>query len=140
MMKRIVIAILMTLVSAQAACAELVYDFISVQLYTGGSGFNNIYEVGDTITLAGTARIVTDFEMIFNTGVPPTDIRFNFYEINKTGDEIVSLIWSSPLIARTSAHSFTASTPIGTKTFYSYTIDVPDVLVPNQFVWTVENL
>lgn len=138
-MKKVVIAILIMLVFAQAALAELVYDYMSGELYTGGSGFNNIYEVGDAITLDGTDRVVTEFKMRM-LRQPNQEFRINFYAINETGDESVSTIWWSPLIRVDSAESFTGDTAIGPKTFYVYTIQVPEVVVPDHFVWTVEQL
>ncbi len=123
--------------------AAVLYDAISGGFPGGMSGFNNIYELGNAVTLPGGAGTVSSFEWVMD--IPPaSDIRINFYTLNGSGS-IDSLLWNSPIIDPQSGTPFTFiptfnPDPSYARTAYLFNLAVPNLVVPGQFVWTVENL
>jgi len=125
--------------TTDSAKASLVYDSISGGITTGGSGFNNIFEVGDQVNLIGSARAVTSFEVVMQD-VPST---FTIHFYNTSNGAIGAQIWGSENIDGTSGQLISSYDPHdrggdGLNYFQLFHVSVPNVVVPGEFVWTVE--
>jgi hypothetical protein len=115
----IVVAILFWLPGVANA---MLFDRISAGVGSGGYGFDNLYEDGEQVTLGmgATTALVSSFSVVMDN--PNTAIKINFYTPNSNGSPD-SKIWSSSPIAGASG---------------LITVNVPNVLVPKEFIWTVE--
>jgi hypothetical protein len=98
--------------------------------------FNQLLnEYGDEITLAGTARLVTQFQFEYFGGFTPSgdeSARVRFY--SNTGPA-----WhnNSDWITPAATPLFETIIPVGTG-FNTATITVPYVKVPDTFTWTIQ--
>jgi hypothetical protein len=97
--------------------------------------FNTLLnEYGDEITLAGTARLVTQFQFEYFGNFTPTGdefARIRFYP--NTGPMWHNTNWITPA----AVPLFETTIPIGTG-FNTATITVPYVQVPDTFTWTIK--
>jgi hypothetical protein len=109
---------------------EVVYDSIRDNLFYG-QGLGNSDEVGETIYLSGTARIVTTFDVAIGANTSPP-FKLKFYNPDGPNSSPGSLIWESP----------SRNYPLDPGAFNRkiLTFNVPNVEVPDSFVWTIELL
>lgn len=114
--------------------ADIVYDNSTTFLQTD---YESVNEYGDEVILAGTARIVTEIQIEYYAQFTPNGTqlgRVRFYA--NTG----------PLWHGNSDYPTPASPPLYEQTFALATnyqvavIEVPNVVVPNEFTWTVQFL
>ncbi len=110
-------------VSAQAA---VVYDDMSNLLGYYYSQFSGL-EVGDNVTLAGTERVVNRFAVgVYSFSAGTADMRVRFY--SATPDVNPIAIYDTGWMASTAIAN-------GQQTL---TFAVPNVVVPDNFTWTVQ--
>lgn len=109
---------------------QVVYDSIRDNLFYG-QGLGNSDEVGETIYLSGTARIVTTFDVAIGANTSPP-FKLKFYNPDGPNSSPGSLIWESP----------SRNYPLDPGAFNRkiLTFNVPNVEVPDSFVWTIELL
>ncbi len=109
---------------------EVVYDSIRDNLFYG-QGLGSSDEVGETIHLSGTARIVTAFDVALGANTSPP-FKLKFYNPDGPNSSPGSLIWESP----------SRNYPLDPGAFNRkiLTFNVPNVEVPDSFVWTIELL
>jgi len=114
--------------------ADIVYDNSTHYL---GTDYESVNEYGDEVILAGTARIVTEIQIEYYAQFTPNGTqlgRVRFYA--NTG----------PLWHGNSDYPTPASPPLYEQTFSLATnfqvavIEVPNVVVPDEFTWTVQFL
>jgi hypothetical protein len=87
-------------------------------------------EFGDQVTLGGTARVVTTFEVILYSEVPSTaDLQGRFYANDGAGGVPETLLWSD-VLSNLTVDQITAAT-------FDLSSLVPAVVVPDTFTWTV---
>jgi hypothetical protein len=87
-------------------------------------------EAGDEIWLGGTARTIVQMKMIFNyRGTEPGtfDARIRFRNLDDITNEPSDIFYESELMTLPSVGGLN-----------EYVIDIPDVVVPDHFVWTVQ--
>ena len=122
-----------------ASRAEIVYDNSTTALERNGSlvDYESTNEFGDEVILAGTARIVTEIQIEYYAQFTPNGTqlgRVRFYA--NTG----------PLWQGDPDYPTPASPPLYEQTFQLATnyqvavIEVPNVVVPDEFTWTVQFL
>jgi hypothetical protein len=122
-----------------ASRAEIVYDNSTTALQRDGAlvDYESTNEFGDEVILAGTARIVTEIQIEYYAQFTPNGTqlgRVRFYA--NTG----------PLWKGDADYPTPASPPLYEQTFQLATnyqvavIEVPNVLVPDEFTWTVQFL
>jgi PEP-CTERM motif len=128
--------ILLALVGASSSlpAQTVVYDNTTTSLHNNfpllPGWRNQSAEVGDEIWLGGTDRTVVGLELLFwyrgsDTGTFDARIRFRPVDENeRPGDPI----YSSDL--------FLAMPAVGGMNEYNFAI--PNIVVPNRFVWTIE--
>ncbi len=141
-MKTIIsVSFLMALILSTFVCADasIVYDntTTSEQSYWPLSvnftppftpGF---YEGGDQITLSGTERYVTNIVILAAGGPSGTvDAEVRLYKNDGIGGTPGTLLWDSGIFDDLAFQS--------SPTYNSYAFDVPYVLVPDTFTWTVQ--
>jgi len=115
---------------AGTANAAIIYDSVTGDNDQGGSFWNLILEQGGRVDLFGTERYVTSFTIGLKSGpVSGTQAGFElqFYTIDNTTGLPETLIWESEFI----------SIAITIKEI-NFLIDVPDIFVPDSFIWTIE--
>jgi hypothetical protein len=114
--------------------AEIVYDNSSQYL---GTDYETIDEYGDEVSLAGTARIVTEIQIEY------------YADFIRNGDELLRLRFyanTGPAWEGHTDYPTPASPPLYDDTFQISTgfqvlvVTVPNVLVPDHFTWTVQFL
>ncbi len=91
----------------------------------------NNRERGDGVTLAGINRRVTNITLMIHSNAPAghaADVRVRFYEGGDTGPDPGALLWESDVVPQ-------MNIPFGTA---EYDFPVPNVLVPDDFTWTLE--
>jgi hypothetical protein len=97
--------------------------------------FNQLLnEYGDEITLAGTARLVTQFQFEYFGGFTPAgdeSARVRFY--SNTGPPWINTNYVTPA----ATPLFETTIPVGTG-FNTATITVPYVNVPDTFTWAIQ--
>lgn len=133
-MSRATAAIVVFFLAISNCCvhAGVVYDSITDQYYNGTGSVANHFEVGQAISLAGTARKITKVELQVGGNVD-ADFQVRFYLLdgppwgapNTPG----TLVWESPV-------QFFDWTP----PYYNRRVielDVPSVVVPDTFAWAV---
>lgn len=120
---------------AVAAHADIVFENMSGDLHNNmpllPAWLNESAEAGDDIWLAGTAREVTKIDMIFNyRGTLPgtIDLRLRFRDIVEFAETPGDVLYDS---------GFMPQIPTLAGLNY-YSFNIPHVLVPGHFVWTVE--
>lgn len=120
---------------AHTAAAATVYDNTTTYANTENTllaaGEVESRQHGNEVTLAGTERAVTSITTvirIYGAGVATFDIRFRFYRNDGPDGQPGTLLWESALIHRL----------IDSGAPFQYTFDVPSVLVPDTFTWTVQ--
>ncbi|MBE3097194.1 MAG: PEP-CTERM sorting domain-containing protein [Planctomycetes bacterium] len=102
--------------------AEIIYD--NLQNVTGRY-FGTPLEVGDEVTLAGTAREVTEFRVILYAPAPVTiDPSLNFYENDGPLGEPQTWIWGATWL------------DVSFESVQTLIFPIPNVLVPDTFTWT----
>jgi hypothetical protein len=108
--------------------AAIVYDAPLQPFAGGGWGFWTIPEIGQAISLAGTARNVTQFEIGVGAS-ETTEYRVRFYELDGRGGGPGTLIWeSSPQIFQFFPPAQNRRVEV---------VDIPNVAVPDSFAWTI---
>ena len=104
-------------------------DIVYEQVSTVGATFpsTTILEIGDEVTLGGTAREVTGFDVILTSpgGASTADLTLNFYE-NSGGSVGPALM--APITLTGASFNF-----LTTNSFV-----VPNVVVPDNFIWSVD--
>lgn len=118
--------------SAQTSRADLVYaDTVNLTPYVLNS---SNYIVGDEIILAGTSRLATNFTFEFwSSGLSSSaTVQIRFYLNDGTGGAPGTLLWDSGIDTL-----FTISPNLLTTNGATLSYD-PEVVVPNQFTWTVQ--
>ncbi|MEX2219717.1 MAG: hypothetical protein WD749_13270, partial [Phycisphaerales bacterium] len=89
-------------------------------------------EVGDQITLAGTDRAVTQFEVSYNVSTAAagatTSLRFRFYQMDGPGGAPGTVLWDS---GNVTGYAFVTGPNI-------WTVPVPNVAVPDTFIYSVQ--
>ncbi len=137
-------AILATVLCASAALASggsgVVFN--NTQNYTGlhnillGAGETDSAEHGNEITLAGTTnRLVVEFEVklgIFCCGPAQFDAQLRLYRNDGPDGQPGSAIWASEVRTLIIDSGNPEAIPI------SYLFEVPRVLVPSTFTWTIQ--
>jgi hypothetical protein len=124
-----VLAISLGLLVSSPVAAEIVFDSLSGMSYHGARGCCS--RTGQTVTLASTSRHVTDIEFWLGTAGASTFI-VEFYNMDGPNGVPGSLIWQSPV--QTYPYVFP---------FYNrliLNVDVPEILVPDTFAWTITNV
>ncbi len=130
-MKRIAFLLVVfpiVLSSGSSSRGAIVYDAPLEPFAGGGIGFLTVPEVGQAISLDGTSRAVTKFEVGLSGGAT-TEFRVRFYELDGRGGGPGSLIWESP------PQVFEFFPPINNRRVVGVT--VPSVDVPDSFAWAV---
>jgi hypothetical protein len=133
---RITVAVLATLMVApqllvgSLAAADVVYDYSLTELpYPGTYGCCS--RNGQTVTLAGTSRVVTAIEILLSSGGVSTFF-VEFYNLDGPNGVPDSLIWQSGI----QTYPFVP----GSYNRQIVDVPVPSVLVPNSFAWTISNI
>ncbi len=106
---------------------SVVYDTITAYPFDSG-GLGCCSRTGQTVTLEGSARSVTQFDIFLGSGGPSTYV-VEFYRTDGPNSQPGTLIWQSPI----------QSYPY-TPFFYNrkvLSIDVPNVRVPDTFAWAL---
>jgi hypothetical protein len=124
----IILSAFLLAVLRTTALAEVVYDNTSTVVSSVATT-----EVGDTVNLAGTARFINSVTVGITVGSSDygkTEVlRLRFYLPNAPGGCPGRLIWqSAPLTYVTSNQNIQL-----------VTFNVPDIRVPNTFIWCVEH-
>jgi hypothetical protein len=122
-------AVVVTSVFASPSSAEIVFDSFAGLGFQGATIGN--YRLSNALALAGTSRTMTQFSAWVAAGSNST-FTFQFYRPDGPGGSPGSLIWESPV----QTFSYTAPL-INDKVF---TINVPNVEIPNSFIYTVNTL
>lgn len=123
------LVVLSCLACGTNARADVVYDntVAGLSLY-----YHPGVEFGDQVTLGGTARVVTTFEVILYSAVPSTaDLQGRFYANDGAGGVPETLLWSDVLANLTVAQVTVATFDLSSL--------VPAVVVPDTFTWTVSS-
>jgi uncharacterized membrane protein len=117
----------------------VVYDNMIADTGTGQPIFQpglNV-EAGDEITLAGTERYVNNIDVLvfqaYSSGpgmqyTGTIDARVRFYQNDGQGGEPGTPLWDSGVVQ---------DIPYGER-FNTFSFNVPSILVPNTFIWTIE--
>lgn len=137
-MKTIISVSFLTLILSTFVCADasIVYDntttsehaYWPLSVNSTPPGF---YEGGDQITLSGTERYVTNIVILAAGGPSGTvDAEVRLYKNDGIGGTPSTLLWDSGIFDNLAFQSTPASN--------SYAFDVPNVLVPDTFTWTVQ--
>ncbi len=121
------VVLLMLALGNSRASATVVYDNTSgPAIYTAAG------EVGDTVTLAGTARYVTQISIgVFGSGGNPDSgdtFQMKLWDATGPGGSIGNLLWQS------SSLNIPVSGPLQLISF-----NVPDVLVPNTLIFDISH-
>jgi hypothetical protein len=124
-----VTAVSVQLLVASPSTAEVVYDSLTGFEYNGGRGCCS--GTGQTVALTGTSRNVTKLDVWFGTGGPST-FTAEFYKLDGPSSVPGSLIWKSPV------QTYPYVPPYYNRQVIS--IDIPNVLVPDTFAWTLTNV
>jgi hypothetical protein len=124
--KRISIsAAIILILTCRGVSAEVVYDSLSGTLFQGGE---SSVENGQSMTLGGTARLITRIDLRLSSTASPENYQVILYNIDSTGFPTTS-IWTSPLqFFRGGGQPFIES------------VDVPKVEIPNSFAWSVRRV
>ena len=95
-----------------------------------GGGFSNDLNkpAGQSVTLTGSNRVVTNFEAALDAGNPNT-FTIQFLLPDGPGSQPGTVFWTSPI----QTYPYTSG-PFNRKVV---SVDVPDVTVPDTFVWDV---
>ena len=125
---RIARVIVMVVVTQQAANAAVVYDSLSGSLFTGGRGFSDSLDNGQSVTLSGVERKVTQFEVYLGSA-QSDEFYVRFYELDGAGGEPGTLVWQSP------AQTYPSNSPFFQRKIV--TVSVPGIIIPNTFVWAI---
>lgn len=124
--KGLVMVGVVSMLWAAPARAEVVYDNTQSNLNfdhcPGGT------EVGDQVTLAGTAREVTQIELAVTSVVNGVDVVVRLWANDATDGKPGTLLFESAVIS-------VASAGPGVSPF---TVAVPNVTVPDSFTWSVQ--
>jgi hypothetical protein len=132
-LKSVILAVAVS-VGISAGAAEIIYDNSGIYLQRDYESTN---EFGDEVLLAGTARFVTEFQLEMYAQFVPNGTQFGrlrFYQNtgpNWRGNPDYPTPASPPLYEQT----FQISTG-----FQVIVVEVPNVLVPDHFTWTVQFL
>lgn len=109
------------------AAPSIVYDTL-LPNDVGGVSFGASLEIGQTAILAGTDRYIVSFDVTLGSNLD-TPFRLKFYNLDGPSDSPKSLIWeSTPQIYPWSQPYYNTKV---------VRIDVPAVLVPDSFAWTI---
>jgi len=121
------LVVLSCLACGTNARADVVYDNTgTMQPYY----YNVGVELGDQVTLGGTARVVTTFDIILFSAVPTTtDLLGRFYANDGAGGVPGTLLWSG-VLPNATVDQITVAT-------FDLSSLVPAVVVPDAFTWTV---
>jgi hypothetical protein len=127
---RPILATVLLSTAARYAAAEVVFDStvgIVDGAPAGGTGLGTA-AVGQTITLGGTLREITDFKVWLGAGGPSTFL-VEFYKLDGPNNVPGTLIWQSP----------TQTYPYSPSLYNRKVVDVPvpRIFVPDTFAWTV---
>lgn len=113
---------------------EIVYDNSSTSLDNNmpllPSWRNDSAEAGDDIWLSGTDRQITSISMLFTyrgTEAGTLDLRLRFRDVDELTQHPGEIIYESDLKNVQTVHGLNR-----------YTFDVPNVLVPDHVIWTVQ--
>jgi len=127
------ISFLLTLPRAARCDPSIVYDntgtFTSSPAVPTGFWRFNVYTanelMGDQIMLAGTDRVVTEFDLVLRSSEPTnlTSLGFAFWDIDPDTGSPGKQLWTTTL----------THVPVDGNTVVK--IDVPYVTVPDDFVW-----
>jgi len=128
---RLAIGVSYALMSSVAIASDppesIVFNSIMIATPGGGHGFvSGITEIGQSITLAGTARHISQIDLLMQ-GFPDSEFRVRFYSLNDPEGAPSALIWESP----TQRYAHTNGVQM---------VDVPNVLVPDSMAYTVVEL
>lgn len=121
--RRCLLAVLVVLAGSAAAQAAVVYDNT---VFSPGYYFGSAAEYGDQVLLAGADRQVTAFTVVLFSGQDVvTDLGIGFYANDGPNEEPGTLIWATVV----PAVLVSGTTPVS--------VTVPNVLVPDEFTWTI---
>jgi hypothetical protein len=128
---RTAIALLFAVVASPhlTPAAEVVYDSLSGFDYNGSRGCCS--GTGQTVTLTGASRSITKLEVWLGAGGPST-FTAEFYNLDGPSGVPGSLIWKSSVQTYPWVSPSHNTLVIG--------IDVPEVLVPDSFAWTLTSV
>jgi hypothetical protein len=120
------LVVLSCLACGTNARADVVYDNTgTLQPY-----YRTGAELGDQVTLGGTARVVTTFQVILFSAVPSTaDLQGRFYANDGAGGVPETLLWSD-VLPNLAVDQVTVAT-------FDLSSLVSAVVVPDTFTWTV---
>ena len=125
------------LMEAKSTTADttIVFDSITDGSFDGGNFLGFTIEAGTVINLAGSERTINRFEVVLTGGnslqlVSAMDFRIHFRELDGPDGVPGTEIWTSPLVS--------IDLPGGTNQIAK--IDVPNVVVPDMFAWTLEDI
>jgi hypothetical protein len=115
----------------RAPAAEVVYSNTTDDPLAPWNPIPNGVEIGDDVTLEGTARNVTQFSTTFYNNLPSPliysgDFTARFYALDNDGNPGAKL-WEG---TTTINNGILGDRPL--------TWDVPNVTVPDTFIWTVQ--
>jgi len=126
--------LLLASAQAQLVRREIVYDNTRFPVLVDGNQqyLSRTNEIGDEISLAGTARIVTEFLFeYFGDFRPDGDerARVRFYANDGPGVYLKpqTVLWDSGW-----------TLPVGTNRYARMSLQIPDIVVPDTFTWSVE--
>ena len=124
--RSLISAAIILFLTCRGASAEVVYDSLSGAVGGGELSF----KTGQSMTLGGTARLVTRIDLRMSSSTPPENYQVIFYDIDSAGLPTTS-IWTSPLQVWTGHPPNTAAIA---------SVDVPSVEVPDSFAWSVRRV
>jgi hypothetical protein len=97
----------------------------------GGHGFvAGVYEMGQSITLAGTERTIAQLDLLLSGRPGEDEFRVRFYRLDNATGAPSTLIWESP----TQTYRFVGSLDRTTS------VRVPDIELPDSFAYTIISL
>lgn len=116
----------------QAFCCQIRADAVVFQTSlqsSGGSGFGGgILEIGQSISLAGSARNITQIDLLLSNSGPAEEFRVRFYGLDSLTKEPSELRWESPPV------------PFPGTGIKVVSVAVPGILVSDTMAYTVAPL